>query len=133
MLDPLPFRIRVPGDDHVGLASVHSISWKIEGLLHHEGSQLAFEWGGTRSVQKVSLAAVVDRAEPLAREVLEVPIEWIAEAWLRGALWVPTLMLRSRRLDAFDGLPGASGGRAALRFKRRDLGLARRIVRELNR
>lgn len=133
MLDPLPFRIPVPGDDRVSLGGVQSISSKIEGLLHHEGGQLAFEWGGTRSVERVSLADTGSRVETLPPQVLEVPIDWIAEAWLKGWLWLPAVVLRSRRLDAFDGLPGAAGGKAVLRIKRRDLDLARRIVREINR
>lgn len=131
--DPLPFRLRVPGDDRVDLGGVHSISWQFEGLLHHLGDRLRFEWSGTRSVQSVSLSRTVDRAEPIPPEELEVPVEWIAEAVLTGALWLPGMELRARRIDAFDGIPGARGGRVSLRFKRRHLDIARRIVRELNR
>jgi len=131
-LEPLPFRIPVPGDDRVGLGGVQSISWKIEGLLHHEGDRLVFEWGGTRSVQKVSLGETVDRVEPLEPGVLEVPIEWIAGARLKGLFGRAALVLRARRLEAFDGLPAAAGGDVKLRFRRGDLGIARAMVREIN-
>ncbi len=132
-IEPLPFSIAVPGRDKLGLDGARSISWKITGLLHHEVTQLAFEWEGTRSTQGLSLSGAVDRVDLLPAEVLEVPIELVAEAWLAGGWWWPRFILRGRRLDVFDGLPGALAGRAVLRIERRHRDLAHAIAAEINR
>ena len=132
-LDPLPFRIAVPGRDKLGLDGARSFSWKIRGLLHHEVTQLAIEWEGTRTIEGLTLGGVINRVEPMPAEVLEVPIELVAEAWLTGGWWWPRFILRGRRLDAFDGLPGAVAGRAVLRIEPRHRDLARAIAAELNR
>jgi hypothetical protein len=132
-LEPLPFRIAVPGRDKLDLDGARSISWKITGLLHHEVTQLAIEWEGMRTTEGVTLGGVIDNVDRMPAEVLEVPIELVAEAWLSGGWWLPRFMVRGRRLDVFDGLPGALAGRAVLRIERRHRDIAHAIAAEINR
>ena len=131
-LDPLPFRLPVPGLDRLDLQGARSVSWKLTGLLHHEGDRLVFEWAGTRTTEGLSLSGPVNRVEPVEPEAFEVPIEWVAEAWLVGGWWWPRFVVRGRRLDAFDGIPGAGPGRVALRIERRHRELARAMAAEIN-
>ncbi|HSE27245.1 MAG TPA: hypothetical protein VLA95_03385 [Gemmatimonadales bacterium] len=132
-IEPLPFRIAVPGRDKLELAGARSISWSITGLLHHEVTQLAFEWEGTRRTQGLTLGGAVDRVDQVPAEVVEVPIELVAEAWLTGGWWLPRFIVRGRRLDVFDGLPGALAGRAVLRIERRHRDIAQAMAAEINR
>jgi hypothetical protein len=133
LLDPLPFRLSVPGLDRIDLRGARSVSWKLAGLLHHEGDQLVFEWAGTRTTEGLTLSGPVNRVEPVEPEAFEVPIEWVAEAWLVGGWWWPRFVVRARRLDAFDGIPGAGPGRVAVRIHPRHRELARAMAAEINR
>ena len=125
--EPLPFRLRVPGRDAVDGDGAWQISYRIEGLLHLVGGTVTFEWFGTRHTQQVSFAGAVDDNEPLPTEWLDVPVELITEARLRG-WWAPRMGLRAGRLDAFDGVPSARPGMLTLRIHRRDRELAARMA-----
>ena len=127
-IDPLPFRLRVPGQDVIDSEGVWSISYRVEGLLHLDGGRLSFEWTATRTTERVSVKGIgtdVDRS-PIG--TLEVPADWIIGVRLRGGWWWPRLELRARRLDAFDGFPGSRPGLIMLKIRRRDRGHAGAFV-----
>lgn len=123
-LEPLPFRLRVPGIDKIDHKGIRSISYRVEGLLHLEGDTLLFEWAGTRKTEWVALGSVTDELDrsPVAR--LEVPVTAIAGVRLLGGVWLTRLELRARGLDVFHGIPGARPGAIRLRIRRRDRKLA---------
>ncbi|UCG87748.1 MAG: hypothetical protein JSW71_04150 [Gemmatimonadota bacterium] len=118
-IEPLPFRLRVPGEDVIDFKGIQSVSYRVEGLLHLVDDTLEFEWSATEKTERVSFAKIgteVDRS-PIGR--LEVPAGWLAEVRLHSSWWRPRLVLRARRLDAFDGMPGAKPGAIVLRIRRR--------------
>jgi hypothetical protein len=119
-IDPLPFRLRVPGQDVIDSEGVWSISYRGEGLLHLEGGTLTFEWTATRTTERVSVKGFGTDVERSPIGALEVPADWIISVRLRGGWWRPRLELRARRLDAFDGFPGSRAGVITLKIRRRD-------------
>lgn len=127
-IEPLPFRIRIPGEDVIDLKGVRSVSYKVEGLLHLDKDILEFEWTATETTDLVSLTRIgtdVDQS-PIGR--LELPASWLAEVHLRGRWWLPYVVFRARWLDAFEGMPGVKGTIIKLRIRRRFLKQARAIV-----
>lgn len=123
-VEPVPFHLSLPGSDTLGLSGARSASYRVRGLLHLEGGILTFEWSVLKHVEKVTLSGVEERDEASPPELLDVPASWVGDARLVGGWWWPRLVLRGRRLDAFDGVPGATPGFVALRVARRDRPLA---------
>ena len=119
-MDPLPFRLRVPGQDVIDFEGAWSISYRGEGLLHLEGGMLTLEWTATRTTERVSVKGIGTDVEHSPIGTLEVPVDWILGVRLRGGWWWPRLELRARRLDAFDDFPGSRPGVITLRVRRRD-------------
>jgi hypothetical protein len=125
---PLPFRLKVPGEDTLDSRGARSISYRLYGLLHVAEDMLAFEWGATRRIQRVSLTGVKDEVDESPVGTFEVPLRWITRARVRGGWWAPRLQLWARQIDAFDGIPGALPGTLTLRIRRQDRGLAHAIA-----
>ena len=123
--EPLPFRLKVPGQDVIDTEGVWSISYKAEGLLHLDGDVLVVEWQATRTTEKVAVSGIGTDVDHSPIATLEVPIELVAGMRYRGGWWWPRLELRGRTLDAFDGIPGARPGVVSLRVRRRDRAHAR--------
>jgi len=119
-LDPLPFRLALPGRETVDLTGVTSIGYKVKGLLHVDGNTITLEWAAVRTTQAVSLLDVVDEVDysPIASVALRA--SWIAEARVTGWWWAPRFRLRARQLEALGRIPGAQGDVLTLRLRRRD-------------
>lgn len=104
MIEPLPFLIRPVKDDEWAFTGIRSTWIRVDGLLHLEAGVLIIEWTETRTIQSFGFERTGTDIERFETEVIELPVEWIAEVrtrlWFRG----PQLFLRARRLDAFDGL-----------------------------
>jgi hypothetical protein len=127
-IDPLPFRFRVPGQETLDSTGISSISYRGQGLLHLEGGFLAFEWRTARKTQRIDGSGVATDVEHSPIGTLEVPVDWIVGARLRGGWWWPRLELRAQKLDAFDGFPGKHPDVVRLKIRRRDREHARRFV-----
>lgn len=127
-LDPLPFRLPVPGHDDIDGLEVVSVSAKIDGLAHWADGVLTLEWAETQHIDEVSFARV--RSDIVAQPPLavDIPIDTLAGATVAGGWWRPRVELRARYLDAFANIPGARPGRVTLRIKRRDRALAKQLV-----
>ncbi len=119
-LDPIPFRIRVPGHDSIDTRGVVSITIKLEGLMSLMEDVISLEWTATRQIESVSVSGVHEETDesPVGRR--EIPLSVILGARLRGGWWSPRLELRARTLDAFEGIPTANQGVAKLRLRRSD-------------
>ena len=130
-VEPVPFHLPLPGRDTLGLDGARSVSYRILGLLHLDGQITTFEWSTTRHSERVSLTGVSVNDDETPLELLDVPVAWIADATLAGGWWRPRLVLRGRRLDAFDGVPGAGLGTVSLRVRRRDRPLAEAMAAAL--
>ena len=126
-LEPLPFSIRLPNDDHFGLTGTESTKFRIDGLLHITEPSLFVEWAETRTIERFSLGRVGTDIEELPVEMLEIPLDWISALRLIGGWWAPRIQLQARRLDAFESIPGGHPGSVTLWIKRRDRDLAREI------
>lgn len=124
IVEPVPFQVPLPGRDTIGLDGIRSTTWRLHGLLHLDADVLVFEWSTVRHSERVSLTSVTVKDDVTPAELLDVPVAWIADAELRGAWWRPRLVLRGRRLDAFDGIPGAGPGTVSLPVRRRDRAIA---------
>jgi hypothetical protein len=123
-VEPVPFHLPLPGRDTMGFDGIRSVSYRVHGLLHLDGEIATFEWSTTRHSERVSLTGVSVNDIATPPELLDVPVAWIADATLAGGWWRPRLVLRGRRLDAFDGVPGCGLGTVSLRVRWRDRPLA---------
>ena len=126
-VNPLPFRISVPGYDSIDSQGVVSISIRLEGLLYVLDDVVSLEWTATRKVESVSLSGIRDEVDQSPVGACDIPLKLILEARLRGGWWAPRLELRATRLEAFEGIPTAQNGTAKLRIRRRDRENARSI------
>ncbi|MGH7586555.1 MAG: hypothetical protein ACREMH_09935 [Gemmatimonadales bacterium] len=126
--EPLPFHLPLPGRDTLGLDGARSESYRVHGLLHCDGETLTFEWSGSAHVEHVSLLGIDIDDQVSPPELWDVPVSLIAEVRITGGWGAPRLHLRARRIDAFDGIPGAKPGTISLRFRRRDRALAAALV-----
>lgn len=131
-IDPLPFRLRVPGQDVIDSEGVWSISYRGEGLLHLSEETLTLEWATTRTTERVAVTGVGTDVEDSPIGTLEVPVDWITGVQLRRGWWLPRLRLQARRLDAFDGFPGSRPGVITLKIRRRDRDQAAAMVAAIN-
>ena len=133
LIDPLPFRLRVPGIDKIDLQGIRSISYRVEGLLHFDGKTVLLEWAGTRKTEWVALGSVTDEMDRSPVAKLEVPASAIAGVRLLGGWLAPRLELRARSLEILAGVPGARPGVVRLKIRRRDRKHAGAIVAALER
>ncbi len=130
-VDPLPFRLGVTGSDTLSLDGARSVSYRMEGTLHLVDETVTIEWTGSKRTQHVDFGEVTDDVDHFPVEWLDVPVAWITSARLKGGWWAPRLILRSDRIDAFDGVPTAKQGSLKLRVLRRDRELARGMVQAI--
>lgn len=130
-LEPLPFQIKIPDDDEWGFTGFQQTTYAIHGLLHLTEEALFLEWVERRKIERFTLGDVGTEHEEFPVETLEIPIDWVASLEVAGGWWLPRVRLRARRLDAFEGIPGAEPGRLMLVIARRDRPLAAALARAL--
>ena len=130
--DPLPFRLKLRGEDTINTEGVRSVSYRVAGLLHLSDVVLALEWRATRHTEEVSYAGIKDEVDESPVGSIEVPRDAVARARVSGGWWRPRLQVWARRFDAFDGVPGARLGMVTLRIRRMDRDHAKAIARALN-
>lgn len=131
LVEPLPFTLSLPGRDTLNLQGARSIWHRVLGLLHFDGETVTLEWSATRHLEQVSLSGVRVQDDAEEPTLLDLPLSWIAEARVTGGWWAPRFRLRGRRLDAFDGVPGAGLGTLILKVARRDRAIARAMAASL--
>ena len=131
LLNPLPFRLKLPDEEAIGLGGVKSVSYRVDGLLHLSDQSLTLEWSGTQTTEQVSFEKIGTDVDELPEDWLELPIEQIAGARVIGGWWRPRLELRARRLNAFEGVPTARGATLCLRIHLRDRGMAQEMAEEI--
>lgn len=119
-ITPLPFRIRLPGEDSVHFTEVRDVTRRADGMLHLLSDALLLEWAVTESIDEVGLGTVKSATETYATEELEVPLEWLASAELIGGILRPRVLLRGRGLGVFEEVPGSKADRLELHYKRAD-------------
>lgn len=129
---PLPFQLRSPGTDTVGLDGIASVSYRADGLLHLGDDGITLEWTETRTTEQVSLEKIGTDTDQLPLERLDLPMDRIAGAWLIGGWWWPRLELRARDFEDFAQVPAVRGITLRLRIHRRDRELARAIAMKIN-
>lgn len=131
--EPVPFQVALPRRDTLGLDGARSVRSRVHGLVHFDGNIVTFEWSTSRRVEQISLTGVGVVDDVTVPDLLDVPAAWIADARLTGGWWAPRLRLRGRRLDAFDGVPGAGQGTLVLLIARRDRVIATAMADALTR
>lgn len=117
---PLPFRIRLPGEDSVSFAEIRDVSRRVDGLLHCDEGGIVLEWELTESVDEVGFLSVSSTRNTYETEMLEVSFDWLASAELVGGILRPRLVLRARGLGVFSDIPGARADRLMLDYIRSD-------------
>jgi hypothetical protein len=117
---PLPFRIKLPGEDSVDFTEVRDVSRRADGLLHLLDGLVVLEWAVTESVDEVGLSNVSSTTETFEAEELEIPLHWLARVELTGGILQPRMVLRARSLAVFADVPGAKGAELALHYRRAD-------------
>ncbi len=127
-VEPVPFRLRYPGSETLNWEGARSVSYRLEGLLHFTGSVLTLEWTGSQRTQQVTWGDVSDDVDHFPVEWVEIPLDWISEVRLKGSWWVPRIVLRGRRFDAFEDVPTSRGSVVSLHIRRRDRKLAGAFV-----
>ncbi len=131
LVEPLPFTHSLPGKDTLNLQGVRSSWYRVHGLLHFDGEIVTLEWTVTRHLEQVSLSGVRVQDDAEEPTLLELPLELIADARVTGGWLVPRFRLRARRLNAFDGAPGAGEGTLILKIARRDRAIAHAMAASL--
>ena len=128
---PLPFRIKLPGEDTVAFTEIRDVTRRVDGLLHLLDDAILLEWAVTESVDEVGLGSVSSTTETFAAEELELPLAWLASAELVGGILRPQLLLRARGLGVFAEVPGAKADRLALGYTRADRFVALEMARAI--
>jgi hypothetical protein len=128
---PLPFFIKLPGEDTVDFTEIRDVERRADGLLHLLDDAIVLEWAVTEKVDQVGLANISSTTETFAAEELEVPLTWLASAELLGGILRPRVLLRARGLGVFEGVPGAKADRLELRYARADRFVALEMVRAI--
>ena len=118
-LPSLPFRIAGHQLLHDAGMTV-SAAYQIRGLLRAEGDVLVFD---TRRV---------DHEGPGDVETHRVPLADVSEVAFRSGLFRTRLVLRPRRLAAFEDVPSASPDALVLPVARKDRALASRWATALS-
>ena len=131
-LNPLPFRLGVPGEETIKFSGIKSTGYNIEGLLHLSDLILTLEWTGTQTTEQVGFTGVGTETVELPGDWKEIPAAEIADASVRGFWWSPRLELRSRRLDTFEDIPTGRAATLRLKIKRQDRHNAREIAEAIN-
>lgn len=119
-VNPLPFKLGVPGEETINLGGMESTGYQMVGQLHLDNLTLIVEWTGSRTTEKIGFSGISRTEDRLPVEELEIPVGYISGANLIGGWWRPSLELRGMRLDLFDDLPGSKPGSVRLRIKHRD-------------
>jgi hypothetical protein len=130
-VEPLPFRIKLPDEDEWGFTGFQQTEYTVTGLLHLSDESLYLEWVERRKIERFTLGEVGTTHEEFPVETLEIPLDWVASLEVAGGWWLPRVRLRARRLDAFEGVPGAEPGRLMLVIARRDRPLAAELAAAL--
>ena len=117
---PLPFRIKLPGEDTMEFTEIRDVERRADGLLHLLGDAILLEWAVTEKVDQVGLANISSTTETFAAEEFEIPLAWLASAELVGGILRPRIVLRARGLGVFAEIPGAKADRLELRYARAD-------------
>lgn len=119
-MPPLPFTLRMPGQDHSADGLTSWSTFKVRGCLHFDGARLVLEWAVTASTSEVEGLDVRSEVEPLPAEALEVPLDRLRGVEVRSGWWRPRLELVANDLTLFFGVPGEKGGRVRLYLERSD-------------
>jgi hypothetical protein len=128
---PLPFFIKLPGEEAIEFTEIRDVGRRVDGLLHLLDGAILLEWAVTETIDRVGLASIGSTTETYASEELEVPLEWLASAELIGGILRPRLLLRTRGLGVFENVPGAKANRLELRYTRADRFVAVEMARAI--
>jgi hypothetical protein len=129
---PLPFFIKLPGEDTVDFTEIRDVERRADGLLHLLEDAILLEWAVTEKVEQVGLANISSTTETFAAEEVEIPLAWLASAELVGGILRPRLLLRARGLGVFAEIPGAKADRLELRYTRADRLVAVEMTRAIS-
>jgi hypothetical protein len=127
-MQPLPFRLKVPGKDALTATEASSTSFRFHGLLHLLEDTLLLEWTGLAQVERVSLLDVEEETVTFPAEELTLPLARVRRLRLRGGWLLPHLELMGNDLDALRIVPSEEAGRVHLWLARRDRRLAAAIA-----
>jgi hypothetical protein len=113
-MNPLPFTLHKV---YAGLA-------KCEGLLRDDGTHLCVEYQVKDGVAGILKSGVKTVRIPLT-DLTSVTLKkgWLGTKWL-GV----TIVIQGSRMDAFEGMPGATQGRIELIIARKDCDAAEKLV-----
>jgi hypothetical protein len=128
MLEPLPFKLSVPDDDKWEAVGHESHEFKVDGLLHLEQGVLILEWVVREEVQRFGFEGIGTEKLVHPAEVVEIPAEWISDVNVTDLYFVTWITLRGRRLDTFDGIPGAAPGLLKMRTSSAHRGAMKALV-----
>jgi len=115
MVEPLPFRIRVPKVNRLTMTGSQSIETSVDGLLHLEENVLYVEWLVREKVHRFGFDGVGTEPQEYPAETNDVPAEWLAMVRKVDLVVSTWITFRARRLDAFSGIPTAGAGTLTVR------------------
>lgn len=129
---PLPYFIKLPGEEAVEFTEIRDVERRADGLLHLIDDAILLEWAVTEKVDQVGLANISSTTETFAAEEVEIPLAWLASVELVGGILRPQVLLRARGLGVFVDVPGAKADRLELRYARADRFVALGMVKAIN-
>jgi hypothetical protein len=104
----------------------------LEGRAHLANDVLTLDWAGTRTTEQVSVKRIGTDVSHSPIGTTEVPVSWISDTRVRGGWWWPQVVLRARRLDAFNDVPGANPGIIVVKIRRADRDHAQAFIDAIN-
>lgn len=132
-MEPIPFKLSVPGEDGFNFKAITSRQYKFRGFLRLDRDRLVIEWRGTAHVDIVAWTGIKSEVLPLPTESLTLSVDEIRVVTLGGGWIRPYLELGGYDLDALDIVPGEDQGRVRFLIARIDRRAAARLVEAISR
>lgn len=94
--NPLPFKLKIPGEDTIDWRGVRSVSYRLDGLLSLSDDVVTLEWKARRHTEHVGIGGVKDVVDESPIGTMEISRDLIARArvngWFRPRLqmWGPS-------------------------------------------
>jgi hypothetical protein len=133
MIPPLPFALRIPKKDTWSLGQFTSTTYRFQGRMRLGEAGLAIEWSGTAKVEEVGVGGVNEETVTLPHESVDLPLDTIARARLRGGWWLPRIEITCGDLESLRTVPSEDGGRVSFWIARSDRGRGQELVTMIDR
>lgn len=129
---PVPFRLKVPGQDHSSGGTVAWTTFQVHGLASLDGQSVRLEWSGSGTLDRVRGMDVQSEVISLPIESLLLPLPDLRSIQLIGGWLRPRIEITANELAVLGPIPGAHDGRIHLWLARGDRRLASTLIQAVH-